>query len=138
MDKDIIKLTGPWQRQYAAEKLAAAEDGAVVTIAPPTRTQDQNAKLWPMLADVSKQVQWHGRRLSADDWKDVFTAALKQELRVVPNIDGTGFVALGQRTSTMGKRLFSDLIELIYAFGAQHGVKWSEPVTRSYGEGRAA
>lgn len=137
MDKHVIKLVGPWQRQFAAERLAAAMDDAVVTIAPPTRTNDQNAKLWPMLNDVAKQVEWHGLRLKPEDWKDLFTAGLKREMRAVPNLDGTGFVALGQRTSTMGKRMFSDLIELIYAFGAQRGVEWSEPAMRTF-DGRAA
>lgn len=39
----------------------------------------------------------------------------------------TGFVALGQRTSTMSKGTFSELVELIFAFGAERGVRWSEP-----------
>ena len=125
--KSIIILCGQTQRAYAAKKLAEAPADWIVTIAPPTRTIDQNAKMWPMLQDVSRQVIWHGLRLTPDDWKDMFTAALKN-LRVVPNIDGTGFVAIGQRTSTMSKRTFSDLVELIYAFGAQHGVVWSEPM----------
>ena len=126
MDKATVHLVGPTQRAYAAKKLAEAPADWIVTIAPPTRTLDQNAKLWPMLQDVSRQVIWHGLRLTPDDWKDMFTAALKN-LRVIPNIDGTGFVALGQRTSTMSKRTFRDLVDLIYAFGAQHGVAWSEP-----------
>lgn len=125
--KSVIILCGQTQRAYAAKKLAEAPADWIVTIAPPTRTLDQNAKLWPMLQDVSRQVIWHGLRLTPDDWKDMFTAALKN-LRVVPNIDGTGFVALGQRTSTMSKRTFSDLVELIYEFGAQHGVAWSDPM----------
>lgn len=138
MEKAVIKLVGPVQRRYAAALLAAAEDGAVVTIAPATRTLDQNAKLWPMLSDVAQQVEWYGWLLSNDDWKDLFTAGLKAELRAVPNLDGTGFVALGLRTSTMSKRMFSDLIELIYAFGARNGVAWSEPAQRVYDERNAA
>ena len=55
----------------------------------------------------------------------MLTAALRKA-KVVPGLDG-GFVVLGQRTSQMGKREFSDLIELIYAFGAEKGVVWSDP-----------
>jgi hypothetical protein len=64
---------------------------------------------------------WHGRKLSPDDWKMVFTASLKK-MDVVPNLDNTGFVALGLSTSKMSKRELSDLLELVYAFGAEHGV----------------
>ena len=126
MDKLTIYLRGDTQREYARRCIAQAPQDHVVIIKAPTRSDDQNAKLWAMLTDVSRQVEWYGRRLSDEDWKHVFTASLRK-LDVVPNIDGTGFVALGQSTSRMGKREFSDLIELIYAFGAQHGVAWSEP-----------
>jgi len=51
----------------------------------------------------------------------MFTASLKKS-RVMPNLDNTGFMILGQRTSKMGKREFSDLLELILAFGAGRGV----------------
>jgi hypothetical protein len=56
---------------------------------------------------------------------------------VVPGING-GFVVCGQHTSTMGKKQFSDLIELMYAFGSERGVKWSEPAKDIYAEYRKA
>lgn len=90
-----------------------------------TRSTQQNARMWAMLNEISQQVQWHGQKLTAEDWKDMATAALKRQ-RVVPGIDG-GFVVLGQRTSKMTKAEMSDLLELIQAFGAQHGVKFSAP-----------
>lgn len=114
-------------RRNAMEAIRTAPDGFVVTLAEPTRSGEQNARLWASLADVAGQVIWHGRRLSSEDWKHMFTASLKR-LDVVPNLDNTGFVALGMSTSKMTKREFSDLLELIYAFGAEHGVEWSEPV----------
>lgn len=89
-----------------------------------TRSSEQNARLWAMLSEVSKQVVWHGQKLSADDWKDVFTASLRRQ-RVVPGID-SGFVVLGQRTSKMTKEELSDLMELISAFGAQQGVTFND------------
>jgi hypothetical protein len=91
------------------------------------RTQDQNDRMWAMLGDVSQQVTWYGTKLEDFEWKDVFTAALKRH-RVVPGIDG-GFVVLGMRTSKMSIRLMSELIELMFAFGADpaHPVQWTDP-----------
>lgn len=86
------------------------------------RTGEQNALLWAMLTDVSRQVDWYGQRLSKEEWKSVFTAALKRQ-KVVPGLDG-GFVVLGTSTSKMTKAEFSDLVELMRAFGAEHGVRW--------------
>ena len=122
---EFFRLVHREARRRAAEACLTAPDGYVVKISPPTRTLDANAAMWAMLADVSQQVDWYGRKLNPEDWKHVFSASLRK-LEVVPNLDGTGFVALGQSTSKMSKSEFSDLLELIAAFGASHGVTWTD------------
>lgn len=89
-----------------------------------TRTLEQNALMWRLLGDISKQVIWYGMKLQDEEWKDVLTAALKGQ-KTVPGLNG-GFVVTGSRTSKMGIKEMSDVIELAYAFGAEHDVKWSE------------
>ncbi len=108
----------------------------VISLGREKRSLDQNAKMWPMLGDVSKQVEWHGQHLSPEDWKHVFSAAQNQQ-RAVPGIDG-GFVVLGQSTSRLDRSRFAELIEIIYAFGAEQGVAWTEPALRAYEQYRAA
>ena len=100
----------------------------MVTVEPyeNLRTGEQNKRLWAMLTDISKQVVWYGKKLTADNWKDVFTSAL-ENITVVPNLDGTGFVALGGKTSKMTKKRMAELIELMFAFGSEHDVKWNDP-----------
>lgn len=93
-----------------------------VTIKPAKRTSEQNALMWALLADVSKNVEWYGKYMSAESWKHVFSAALKKQ-EAVPGLDG-GFVVIGQSTSKMTKSEISDMIELIYSFGAERGVKF--------------
>lgn len=96
-----------------------------INVKPETRSLAQNARLWAMLGDVSKQVDWHGRKLSPTAWKHVFTAALTKQ-DVVPGIDG-GFVVLGKETSKMTRAEMTELQELMEAFGAQQGVRFSAP-----------
>lgn len=100
--------------------------GTRVELKEAKRTDDQNAKMWSMLTEVSQQLLWHGVKLSTEDWKLVFLDALKREVRMVPNIDGNGFVNLGRSSSDLSKAEFSDLIEIIFAFGAKHGVVFAE------------
>jgi hypothetical protein len=97
----------------------------VVCIQEMTRTLEQNARMWATLTDISKQVNWHGLMLTSEEWKHVFTATLKGQ-KTVPNLDGTGFIVLGQSTRRMSKKELSNLLELAYAFGAEKGVNWSE------------
>lgn len=128
MSKQTFRLVHNQARQRAMQAIVAAPEGHVVTVSEPTRNLEQNARLWAMLTEVSRHVEWYGKKLAPEDWKNVFTASLKK-LEVVPNLDGTGFVALGQSSSQMSKREFSDLIELIYSFGAARGVEFNEPAT---------
>lgn len=92
---------------------------------PKTRSTEQNSRMWAMLTDVSRQVDWYGRKLSPEEWKHVFSASLKKQ-DVVPGLDG-GFVVLGLSTSKMTVREMGDLMELISAFGAQQGVRFTAP-----------
>jgi hypothetical protein len=124
MNKQTIFLSGPRQRAYAKGCIDISHDDDVCVIQQKTRTLEQNALLWALLTDLSKQINWHGQYLTPDEWKDVMSASLKQQ-KVVPGVDG-GFVVIGARTSQMGKREMSDLCELIYAFGTEHNVIWSE------------
>jgi hypothetical protein len=84
---------------------------------------------------MSVSLKWHGRHLTPDDWKLQFLDALRraknEELRIVPNIDNTGFVNLSTSSSDLSKKEMSDLIELIYKFGAEHGVELSKPPDQS-------
>jgi urease gamma subunit len=91
------------------------------------RSLEQNKKMWSMLGDISKQVEWHGMKLTKENWKDMITAALKGQ-KVVPGLEG-GFVVLGQSTSRMSIKEMIDVIEFAYAFGADpdHPVQWSDP-----------
>lgn len=102
----------------------------IISLGREKRSLSQNAKLWPMLEDVSKQLTIQGEFVSKEDWKQVFTAALRKQ-KIVPGIDG-GFVVLAMSTSKMEKATFSMLIELIYAHGAENGVRWSEKALEIY------
>jgi 2-phospho-L-lactate guanylyltransferase (CobY/MobA/RfbA family) len=92
------------------------------------RTLEQNAKMWAMLTDIAEQKQWivDGRLqyLEPEEWKDILTAALTQELRVAQGVNG-GMVLLGRRTSKMTISQMQDLIEVMQAFAAEHGVRWT-------------
>jgi hypothetical protein len=119
-------LNGTAARERAKRWIDSAPHNCAVSFKASKRSLPQNALMWARLTEVSHQVVWHGAKLSADDWKDVFTAALKRS-RVVPGLDG-GFVVLGQRTSDMTKDEMGQLLDLIDAFAAEHGVTFGGEV----------
>ena len=107
----------------------ALQDGYAVeiTVKPKksTRSIDANACMWAHLSDLSDQVNWHGNKLTSDEWKEVISAGLRQQ-KVIPGIEG-GFVVIGARTSKMSIKEMGAMIELIVAFGSQQGVRFKSP-----------
>lgn len=110
---------------HAKGWLIAGDQRLTLEIRPEKRSDAQNRRLWAMLADISAQVDWYGQKLTSEEWKDVFSASLKRT-KVVPGIDG-GFVVCGQSTSKMTKAEMCELQELMEAFGASKGVRFTAP-----------
>jgi hypothetical protein len=99
-----------------------------VSIKPETRSTAQNRLMCSCLTDLSEQVLWDGKRqLTKEGWKDYLTAHLSGQ-DLVPNMDGTGFVAIGRgkSTSEMTKAELTAVIDLAHAFGDGRDVKWSK------------
>ena len=120
-----IRLVGPSQRDFAKRQIDAAPDGYICKIGEETRRDAQNRKMQAMLADVSKAMPM-GRRHTPDDWKCIFMNACGWEQLFIEGLDGRPF-PMGFRSSRMTVKQMADLITYIYAFGAEHGVRWSEP-----------
>lgn len=131
--RDVFKLAYLFATELAIEH-------AVEVIVRPVksrRTLEQNAKLWAMLGDIARQVPWavNGvmQHLDAEDWKNIMTATVRQEVRMAAGVNG-GVVMLGQSTRKMTVQELSDLIEFMHAFGAERGVVWSEQASKEIPE----
>lgn len=96
------------------------------------RTSTQNSKQWAMYTDIANQLTWHGKKMDKKDWKDLICHEWIAQ-KIVPSISG-GFCVLNARTSKATKKEIGDLIEIIYSFGASHGVIWSEQSLKLYDE----
>lgn len=122
----LIVLNTDVDRNKARRWAARLPEGTRVEFKKPRRSLPQNDRMWAMLTDVASQLKWHGQQLETDDWKLIFMQALNSEMRLVPNIAGNGFVNLGRSSSKLSKEEMTDLIDLISAFGAEHGVKFHD------------
>lgn len=122
MSRALLVLANDEVRNRAVSWVLKAPAGTRLEFKQPKRTTDQNAFMWSMLTDIARALPWHGIKLTPDDWKLVFLDALKRETRIVPNLDGNGFVNLGRSSSDLSKQEMCDLLELIRAFGANHNV----------------
>ena len=125
--KQIFYLVHNTARSLAADMAYKAPEGTVCEFKDATRTSMQNRVMWPILDAFSRQKQWlvndNLRWLTSEQWKDLLTASFRREtIQMAQGIDG-GLVALGVRTSTMGKKEFSDFIEYLKATASELGIE---------------
>jgi hypothetical protein len=119
-----ITLTGQSTRDRAKMLIDRAPIGFVARIAEPKRTQEQNDKMWAMLTDISVQKPL-GRRHTPEDWKAIFMNACGWECQFIEGLDGRPFPQ-GFRSSQLTKSQMSKLIEFMFAWGAEHGIRWTD------------
>lgn len=120
----VVHLRGKYQRDLAKSLIDKAPDNAVVKISPERRSDDQNAKMWAMLSDISR-AKPEGRVHIPEIWKCIFMAACSHEVTFEQGLDGRPF-PIGFSSSKLTKAQMSELIEFIYSYGAQHDVRWSD------------
>lgn len=139
MSKQVFFLSHNVARQNAIKAIQDAPDGYLCEIKPPTKKRIQESKYHAMIGDIAKQVDLLGCKRSAEDAKrlliDAFARVmreagtpLRQEGKILPSLDGSGFVQLGIQSRKFSVKEASEFIEHLYAYGSEHGVIWSERV----------
>lgn len=129
IDKD---RNASWPKVLSAAVQAISEwakNGAVqVTVGEPKRTLAENALLHALITELARKVEWAGKKRDVETWKRLIVAAwMRAEgkpVEILPALDGHGVELIPVRTSKLGKRACADLIEFIYAWGADNGVRW--------------
>ena len=119
-----VILRGQPQRNLAKQFIDKAPENSFVKISPLTRSNEQNNKMWALIEDVMNAMP-EGRQHTKEVWKAIFMNALGHETAFAMGINNEIF-PIGFKSSQLSVRQMSDLIEVIYAYGAKHNVKWSE------------
>ena len=111
-------------RRRAAAACMESPDGYVVRIAPPTRSGEQNAMLHALLTDISRHVEWAGKKRDVETWKRLCAAAWLrargESVEVLPAIDGHGIDVVFRRTSTLTKAECGELLDFVQAWAAEN------------------
>ena len=103
----------------------------VMTVEKEKRSLPQNAIIHAVIGEIAKQARHVGSRLDAEDFKRLLVHQFAKEIgldagRIVPSLDGTGFVQLGMQTRNFTKEQASEFLEWLYAWAAQNGVEINE------------
>lgn len=127
MSRATLVLSYPSDRLRAAKWLEQAPAGTRIEFKEAKRSLEQNSRMWAMLTDVATQREHAGRRYTPDQWKILFMHACGREVQFIPALDNSTFIPWGQSSSDLSKSEMTELIEFIFAWGAEHGVVFHDP-----------
>lgn len=127
MSRAVIVVNGSADRNRAAAWSMKAPAGTRIEFKAAKRSLEQNARMWAMLTDIATQKEHAGRRYTPDQWKVIFMHACGREVQFIPSLDGATFIPWGQSSSDLSKQEMTDLIEFMFAWGAENGVVFHDP-----------
>jgi len=125
-DRAVITLRSQADRDKASKWAQGVTAGSKVVFHGPGRTIPQNDALHAAIRDIARQRDYHGVKLQDWEWKLLFLDALDSHVRMLPNLDGTGFVSVGKSTSALSKEEFTGLLSVVYEWGNRNGIVWSD------------
>lgn len=145
-DKRIFIFTHANARRMAHAQCDLAPDGArVVFDYDPPKTSPQEKKYHAMIADIARDCEFLEMSWDAEEWKrlliDAFVRVMREQAkvdgvsdpfgdhgRVIPALDGKGFVQLGIQSRKFSKPIATLFIDYLYSYGNENGVNWSDEV----------
>lgn len=125
MAKALVTIRGKQDRERLHRWVEGVPDLTRVVFHEPKRSLPQNDRYWACLTDISRQALYHGLKLPPEDWSQLFLDALTRETRIMPNLDGTGFVNLRNSSSQLSHAEFGYLLEIVAEWAARNDIKLS-------------
>lgn len=106
------------------------------------KTRDQEEKYHAMLGDIAAQMRHLTQKLDLDSWKRLCVAQFKadcmandiprlsdywktKQMRLMPSLDGSSLVTLGEQTRTFPKYVAAGFIEWLNYWGSINNVIFS-------------
>ena len=123
MDRTPFTITGRGQLETAFRNAAKLAFPFVLELRDVTRTDEQNKLLWACIDPWVPAVTLHGKHWTKDEWKAIHMENAGFKPIVLPSLDEQRWFAAGFRSSKIGKRSFSNLIESIKAEAALRGLE---------------
>jgi hypothetical protein len=137
MKYDLIdpqQATALMQNLWPKVKTAlAAGKKLTLEIKDASRSNEQNEKFHAIIGDIAKQSSHLGSKWDAESWKRLLVWQFCKDKqidagKIVPSLDMTGVVQLGQQTRKFTKEQASEFVEFLLAWCAENGIELKETI----------
>lgn len=126
MSRATLIINDDMIRQKAINWLRKLPFGTRIEFKAPKRTLPQNDRMWAMLTDIAAFMRKRGTDYTTDEWKVIFMHACGREVKFLPSLDGKNFIPYGQSSSDLSKQEMTDLIEFMFAWGAENEILFND------------
>jgi hypothetical protein len=112
---------------------AALQAGRKLTleVKDASKSREQEEKYHAIIGEIAKQAQHMGAKWDAESWKRLLVWQFCKEKdidagKIVPSLDMTGVVQLGQQTRKFTKEQASEFVEFLQAWATENGITLNE------------
>jgi hypothetical protein len=96
-----------------------------------SKSREQEEKYHAIIGDIAKQSSHLGSKWDAESWKRLLVWQFCKDKqidagKIVPSLDMTGVVQLGQQTRKFTKEQASEFVEFLLAWCADNGIELNE------------
>lgn len=126
---------------YACQQVRNGQTKVHLVVCEPKKSREQEEHYHALIGDIAKQDTVYGKKLPAESWKRLLIDAFKHDthadpdlaplwrtfgdVELVPALNHPGFVMVGDQSRKFGVKLASAFIDWLYAYGAEHHIRWS-------------
>jgi len=117
-----------WPKVKAA---LAAGKKLTLEVKDASKSREQEEKYHAIIGDIAKQSSHLGSKWDAESWKRLLVWQFCKDKqidagKIVPSLDMTGVVQLGQQTRKFTKEQASEFVEFLLAWCADNGIELNE------------
>lgn len=117
-----------WPKVKAA---LAAGRKLTLEVKDASKSREQEEKYHAIIGDIAKQASHLGSKWDAESWKRLLVWQFCKDKqidagKIVPSLDMTGVVQLGQQTRKFTKEQASEFVEFLLAWCADNGIELNE------------
>lgn len=141
--RDIMLLI--WEKV----KIGLQSGPVVILLGRLSKSREQEEKYHAMIGDIAKTIELYGKYHKPPIWKALLVDQFQEDKinmqsplthpgSVVISLDGRRAVSVRASTKQFRKFEASEFIEFLYAWGSEHGAKFSEKSLAIYQEYKEA
>lgn len=130
-DQTKLAINNSVDKAEAKRLIDLCNKSTIMTLTPPKASDELTGRMHCAIRCVANQATLYGEKLTEDEWKAVFVAAMYGQKTVRFN---DRYIVVQKQTRGMSGPQKYDVTELVYAWGSENGVEFDDDPNEQMGD----